>query len=112
MNIIVRLLIRALAVLITAYFLPGVEVINFWTALLVATVLVPLNFLVKPILLLLTLPINILTFGFFTLVINTLIILLTDYLVPGFSVDSFLAGFIFSLLFSLVSSLLFNLQRG
>ena len=119
MNFIIKLLISAVAVLITAYFLDGVtignnqfyssnspEINRFTTALLVAMVLAFLNTIVKPILTILSLPITIFTLGLFLLVINALIILFADKLVDGFKVDGFWTALWFSLVLSLVSSFL------
>lgn len=100
MNFIVKILITGLVVLLGAYMLPGVVVNSFGTALLVAVVLAILNALVKPILIFLTIPITILTLGLFLLVINALIILFTDALVPGFDVGGFWWALIYSLLLS------------
>ncbi|PQA56258.1 phage holin family protein [Siphonobacter curvatus] len=106
MGLIVRLLINAVVVYLVASFLPGVSVDGFTTALIVAVVLALLNTFVKPILQLLSLPITILTLGLFLLVINVLIIKMTDYLVDGFSVDNWLIALIFSFIVSLVSGAL------
>lgn len=124
MNFIVKLLISAIAVLITAYFLDGVTIGNnqfysgsspelnkFSTALLVAVVLAFLNTIVKPILTILSLPITFFTLGLFLLVINALIILFADKLVDGFKVNGFWTALWFSLILSLVSSLL-DLMKG
>jgi putative membrane protein len=86
-----------------AYILPGVHVLSFWTALVVALVLGVLNILIKPLLIILTLPVTIITFGLFLLVINALIVLLTSHIVPGFRVDSFWWAFLFSILVSLIN---------
>lgn len=106
MSTIIRLLINALAVIIAAYFIPGVAVASVRTAVIVAIVLAVLNWTVKPLLLLLTLPITILTLGLFTLVINTVIILIASNLVTGFSVDSFWTAFIYSIVLAIVSGIL------
>ncbi len=98
MGFFIRWLVSALAVLITSYLLPGVRVSGFFAALMTALVLGLINAVIKPILLVLTLPLNILTLGLFTLVINALLIMLTSAIVPGFAV----AGFWWALLFSLV----------
>ncbi len=82
-------LIYALAILLTAYLLPGVTLAGFGTALIAALVLGLVNAVLKPILILLTLPINILTLGLFTLVINTLMVLLASSVVKGFDVRNF-----------------------
>lgn len=102
---ILRFLLSGLAVLVTSYLLPGVHVEHFGYALLVAAVLAIVNFLVKPVLVILTIPITILTLGLFLLVINALIILLVDSLTPGFSVEGFWWALAFSLILSIVNSL-------
>lgn len=109
MGILISILINGLAVFFTAYILPGVNVDSFVTAIIVAVVLGIVNFVIKPVLHLLTLPITILTLGLFTFVINALMILLVDYLVDGFHVDNFWAALLFSLVLSVVSSLLRSL---
>ncbi len=96
-------LIMAVAVLITAYLLPGVNVVGLWAAFVVAVVLSVANTFLKPILIILTLPVNILSLGLFTLVINAFIVMLTAYLVPGFSVASFLSAVLFSIVLSMIS---------
>jgi len=100
---IMILLTRALAVLLSAYIIPGVHVENFLTALAVAVVLGILNTLIRPLLVILTLPITVLTFGLFTLVINTLLIYFTSILVPGFGVDTFITAFIFGIVLSITN---------
>ena len=104
MNILINWLISALAVLASAYLLPGVAVSNFVTALIAALVLGILNAFIKPLLLLLTLPINILTLGLFTLVINAGLIMLAANMVDGFTVDGFWWAVIFALVLSVVNS--------
>ena len=107
MNTIISLVISSVAVILTAYLLPGVTVSGFLPALLVAIVLGFLNAFVKPILVLLTLPINIITIGLFTFVINALIILLVSQIVPGFRVDGFWWALLFSVILSVVNGLMF-----
>lgn len=96
-------LINAFAIMIAAYLVPGVHVASIWTALIVALVLGVLNILVKPILIILTLPITVITFGLFLLVINAVLAIMVSHLVPGFTVDSFEYALIFSLVVSLVN---------
>jgi putative membrane protein len=103
MAIIINWLVSALVIIVASYLLPGVHVASFMTALVVALVLGILNVLLKPILILLTLPITIITLGLFTFVINALLILLAAQLVPGFVVDGFLWALLFSLLISLIN---------
>jgi putative membrane protein len=105
MNFIIKLLLSALAVMLVAYLLPGVTVESFWTALIVAALLALLNVTLKPILIVLTIPVTILTLGLFLLVINALIILLADALISGFMVSNFWWALAFSLILSIVTSL-------
>ncbi|MES2006236.1 MAG: phage holin family protein [Bacteroidota bacterium] len=96
----------AVAVLFAAYILKGVHVDSTITALIVAIVLGLLNSFIKPILIILTIPITIVTLGLFLLVINIIIIKWVAGLVPGFSVDGWFAALIFSLVVSFVSSII------
>ncbi len=110
MKIILHWFLRAVAVLITAYLLPGVVLEGFFAALVLAVVLGFFNTILKPILVILTLPINILTLGLFTLVINAALVLLASSLVPGFQVSGFWWALIFSLILSLVNAVLNMLE--
>jgi putative membrane protein len=96
-------LIRALAIVITAYLLPGVRLTGFFPALVTALVLGLLNTFMRPILIILTLPINILTLGLFTLVINALLILATSAIVPGFQVKGLFTAILFSLVLTIIN---------
>lgn len=109
MKFILRILLSALAVVVLAKLLPGVHVASYGTAIIVAIVLALLNLVIKPLLILFTLPVTILTLGLFLLVINAIIILLADGFVGGFEVDGFFMAIIFSLLLSLFQSILFSL---
>jgi putative membrane protein len=109
MGILINLILSGIAVFIAAYILPGVDVENFVTAVIVAVVLGIINAFLKPILLLLTLPINILTLGLFTCVINALLILLTEMIVPGFGVDGFVSALILSFILAIINFILHNL---
>ncbi|HMB64438.1 MAG TPA: phage holin family protein [Eudoraea sp.] len=111
MNLILRILLSALAVVVLSKVLPGVTVDTYFTAIVVAIVLSLLNFIVKPILVILTLPVTIITLGLFLLIINALIILLADRLVDGFQVSSIWWALLFSLLLSFLQSLLFSLLK-
>jgi putative membrane protein len=106
MKLILNWLISAIAIMIAAYVLPGVSVNTFITALVLAVVLGAINLLVRPVLLLLTLPINILTLGLFTLVINAGLILLAAMVVPGFMVTGFWWALLFGIVLSIVSAVL------
>lgn len=113
MNFIVRLIISTLAVLISALLLPGVKIEgnSFFTALLVAVALAFLNSVVKPILLVFTIPITIFTLGLFVLVLNALMIILADKLIDGFHVRSFWWALGFSLILSVVQAILESFNR-
>jgi len=103
MQLIIKLLINGFAVFVTAYLLPGVHVESFLTAIIVAVVLGITNTVLKPILSIITLPINIITLGLFNFILNGLMILLVSVLVPGFSVKSIWWAILFSLVLSLVN---------
>jgi putative membrane protein len=102
MIFLIHWLITTIAILIAAYLLPGVTVKGFFAALVTALVLGLINTFIRPILLILTLPINILTLGLFTFVINALLIMLTSAVVPGFDVRNFWWALLFSFVLSLI----------
>jgi putative membrane protein len=104
MGILINWIVSALVIFGIAYVLPGVHVAGFTAALVVALVLGIINAFLKPVLIILTLPINILTLGLFTFVINALLILLVSKLVPGFIVDGFLWAFVFGIILSIVNT--------
>lgn len=106
MNILISWIVSALAILASAYVLPGIKVDGFVAALTIAVVMGLVNAVIKPILIVLTLPINILTLGLLTLVINALLILLVAKIVPGFAVAGFWWAVAFSIVLSLVGAVL------
>lgn len=106
MGYLVKLLINALAVAVSAYILPSVRIDSFLTAILVAFVLSLVNTFVKPVVSLFALPITLITLGLFSIVINGAMILIASHFVPGFIVDGFLAAILFSFVLSVVSSVL------
>jgi putative membrane protein len=108
MNIILRIIISAIVAFALSYILSGVHIQSFVTAIVLAIVLGLLNIFVKPILIILTLPITIFTFGLFLFVINALIILLAAKFVSGFRVDGFWWALLFSLLLSVLTSFLYR----
>jgi putative membrane protein len=105
-------LVATLAIVITAYLVPGVVVSGFFAALVTALVLGIINAFLRPLLLVLTLPINVLTLGLFTLVINAALIMLTSALVQGFYVPGFWWALLFSVVLMLVNTGLHLLERG
>jgi putative membrane protein len=108
MNIILRIVISAVVAFALSYLLSGVHMQSFVTALILAVVLGLLNLFVKPLLIILTLPITIFTFGLFLFVINALIILLAAKFVTGFRVDGFWWALLFSLLLSVLTSFFYK----
>lgn len=104
---IYSLLINSVAVFIAAYILDGVEIRNFFTAILVAIVLAIINTFIRPIILFLTLPLTIITLGLFILVINALILMAVDYFLEGFKIRSFWWAVILSIVLSLLNGFLF-----
>ena len=109
MRLLAFWLINAAALLALPYLLPSIHVTSFATALWVAVVLGLINAVIRPVLLLLTLPVTLLTLGLFIFVINGLMFLLAAKLLDGFVVDSFMAGVIGSTLYSVISWLLTRL---
>jgi putative membrane protein len=112
MKFIVKILITALVV----YFLskalePHIQVRAFSTAIVFSLVLAILNFVVKPLLVILTIPLTIITLGLFLLVINMLIVLLADKFVSGIRIENYTWAFIFSLVLSVVTLVLNRLKR-
>jgi putative membrane protein len=108
MKIIIRLLVTAAIAFILAQILPGVHVDSYTTAIWFAIVLGLLNIFLKPFLIIFTLPLTILTFGLFLFVINTVTVLLASDWVKGIKIDSFGWGLLFSLMLTLITSLLFR----
>lgn len=110
MKFIMRIIVTSIVAFGISYLLngTGVHLKNFWSAIVLAFVLAILNAIIKPLLIILTLPITILTLGLFLFVINALIILFADKLIGGFSVDGFWWALLFSLLLSIITSLLYR----
>ncbi|MBI5252465.1 MAG: phage holin family protein [Desulfomonile tiedjei] len=111
-GVLVRWLITTIAILVIPYVLSGVRVEGFWSALLGAAVLGILNALVRPLLILLTLPLTIVTLGFFILVINALLFQLAGALVPGLYVSSFWSALFASIIVSIVSWIMNSMVAG
>ncbi len=111
MKLLVRILLSAIAVVVIAKLMSGVSVDDYITAIVVAVVLGVLNMFVRPILVILTLPVTLLTFGLFLLIINAIIILLADSLIDGFSVSGVWSALIFSLLLTILESIFFSFLK-
>lgn len=112
MKLLIRIILSTIAVLVADLVLPGVHAPDFTTGLLVAVVLGLLNAVLRPILLLLTLPVTVVTLGLFILVINAAMVLLAAKIVPGFTVDGFWWALAFSVVMWAVQSLLRALDGG
>lgn len=109
MNVIIRWFINALALFLVSKIIPGIEVTNFGSALIAVVIIGLVNAIIKPIFILLTLPINILTLGLFTLVLNALMLWFAGSFTSGFVVSGFGSAFLGSILLSIISTLLFSL---
>jgi len=110
-QLILNWLVATLAIVIATYLVPAVEVAGFFAALVAALVLGVVNAFLRPLLILLTLPLNILTVGLFTFVINALLVMLTSLVVPGFTVPNFWWALLFSLVLMLVNVGIHMLSR-
>lgn len=110
MKFLVRVILSSFSVIVASWLLRGVHLDDYVTSLLVAFVLALLNTILRPILIFLTIPITILTFGLFLVVINAILVLVASDLVPGFYVDGFWWAVAFSLIVSLLNALI-NIQN-
>ena len=110
-DILLNLIVNTLSIFAVSYILSGVHVDSFITAIIVAVVLSVFNVTLKPFLILVTIPITLVTMGLFLLVINVLVIYAADWLIDGFTIDGFWWAVLFSLLVSLVNSVLFGLGK-
>jgi len=111
---LLKWLISSLAIMLIGWLIPGVGIASFWTALWLVVLLGLINVTLKPLLIVLTLPINLLTLGLFTFVINAVLIMFASSIVKGFSVSGFLTALVFSLILSLfnyIISILFKNRK-
>ncbi len=104
MIILLKWIISAVIILLTAYLVPGVEISSLWIALVLVVVWGLLNITMKPILIFLTLPINILSLGLFIFVINAIIIIFTATFIKGFYVESFFSALLFTIILTIIQS--------
>ena len=107
---LVHLLLNALAFYITAYLIPGVAIDGWQTLLIIAVVWGILTMIIKPILIILTLPINIMTLGLFTFVINAILLLITSSIVPGFKIEGFGTALLASIVLPIINGFLSKLK--
>ena len=110
MKFIIQILISTIAILVTAWLL-DVKVDNITTAIIVAVVLAFLNAVIKPILIIFTIPITLLTMGFFLLVINALMIMLADKMIDGFRVGGFWKALVFSIVLWIITAIFEGISR-
>lgn len=111
MRLVFHWFVAAIAIAISAYLLPGTSVDTLVTALIVAVVLALANIVIKPILLVLTLPVNLITLGLFTFVINAFLVWLTSLVVPGFEVQNFGWALLFAILLSLIQMVFRHMEK-
>lgn len=111
LHILLSVLIGTIAVFVTAKILPGVHIDNFGTAVVVAVVMALVNAFIRPLIFILTLPINILTLGLFTLVIIGMLVLLVSSIVPGFKVDGFWWALAFGLVLAIINGFLNSIHH-
>ncbi|PIP55771.1 MAG: hypothetical protein CO183_01495 [Candidatus Zambryskibacteria bacterium CG_4_9_14_3_um_filter_42_9] len=109
MHLIISWILSTLAIIVTAYILPGISVEGIMPALVLAVVLGAINTFLRPILIILTLPLSIITLGLFALVLNTLLIMLAAAIVPGVIIANFWWALLFGIVLALVSAVLKNL---
>jgi putative membrane protein len=112
MKLLIVWFLNALALLAVAYLMPSIHVTGFGSALIAAAVISLVNILIRPILVLLTLPVTVLTLGLFIFVINGLLFFLVGYILQGFEVQSLLSGILGAILYSLISWALTALVLG
>ena len=102
MEFIIRLLISAAVIILTAWITPGVQIRSFWSAIVVALVLALLNIFLRPLMVVLTIPITVITFGLFLFIINAMMVYLASKIVSGFRIESFGWALLFSLFLSII----------
>lgn len=112
MYFLIRWLINTLALLIAAYIVPGVSFSGFWSALVAALIFGLINAIIRPIMVILTLPVNIVTLGLFTLVINALMFWLTASIVKGFTVTGFWPAFFGALVYWIIIMLVSLIEKS
>ena len=111
MNFLSRIILSSVGVMLSAHLLEGVYVKGFWSAALFSLLLSILNYTIKPLLIIFTIPLTVLTLGLFLLIINTFIIWIAAGLVGGLIIEGFVWAFLFSLLLSVINTLLFYITK-
>lgn len=103
MTLLLKWVILALSIMFVGWIIPGISISSFFTALIAAIAIALVNVFIKPVLIFLTLPINILTLGIFILVINAVLFMFVAYLVPGVEVDGFWSAFLGAIVLSILA---------
>lgn len=111
MRLILVLILNALALLITDYIVPGFDIVDFPSAILASIVLGVINTFIKPVLLFLTIPLTIVTLGLFYFVVNAIVLLIVDWIVPGVTISGFWDAILGALVLSVVSTALSMLLK-
>lgn len=101
LRLLLRLIIYAALIVFIAWIVPGISVANFLSAIIVCIIIALINTFIKPILQVITLPVNILTLGLFSFILNALLFMLAGYIAPGFHVENFLSAIIGSILLAI-----------
>ncbi len=109
---LLRWVLFSLAVMLTAWIIPGIDVENFWAALLLAAVIGLINMFIKPLLSMITMPINFLTLGIFGIVLNALLLMLAGYFAPGVEISGFLPALLGSLLLGLMGGAIYQIPEA
>lgn len=107
-SFLIKIILGGIAVLIAEFFLPGIHIDSWITGFLLAAVLILINITIKPLMIILTFPLTIVTLGLFLLVINALAVMIADYFIPGFVVDGFWWALLFAVVLSIINSLFGN----
>ena len=108
MSLIISWFLYALTIIFIAWLIPGISVENFSSAMLVCVIIALINIFIKPVIKLVTLPINFMTLGIFGLIINALLFMLAGYLAPGVHVDGFVSAFLGSIILSFLGFIINN----
>ena len=108
LNMIIKWVLFAGVIMFTAWLIPGISVDNFWTAMLVCIVITLINIFLKPIISFISMPVNFLTLGLFSFVINAILLWFAGYITPGFSVDGFLSALLGSIILAVFVGFIYN----
>lgn len=112
MNVIIRWILFALLIMLIAWIIPGITITGFVSALIVVVILSIVNVLIRPIVQFVSLPLNVLTLGIFSLIINALLFLLVAKFSPGFQIDGFWSGFFGALILSIMTPLIDKIKAS